>query len=318
MRTHRHLYSRVIHPRNLWAAYLDARRGKRRRPPVAAFALYEEEALEDLHAALVSGRWRPRGYRVKVISEPKKRLISAAPFSDRVVHHAIHRVLAPVLTKRFIADSYACLPGRGTHRAILQFQQGLRRHPWMARMDIERYFLEVDWDVLLGVIGRTVRDRRLMALLERVLASGEGLYARPDVLDALGLVGRYVPRSQKGLPIGNLTSQLFANVYLDGLDHYAKRELKVPAFCRYMGDIVLFGPSRAVVRRWAQACESWLGSERLLTVQPGCDRVMETGQTFRFLGYTVTRRTRRISGRTLRRMRARLRATVQGGVSRGL
>jgi hypothetical protein len=311
MRTVTRLHPRIVAPGNVAEAYREAARGKRRRPDVAAFALRAEEALADLQRELAEDRWRPRGYSVHVVREPKARLIAAAPFRDRVVHHAVHRVLAPCLIRRFTADTFACLPDRGTHRAVLRFRGELRRNAWLARLDVQRYFLEIDWDILLAVVGRTVRDRPLLGLLERILGSGAGLYTDPAVLAALGVSGRYVPAPRKGLPIGALTSQLFANVYLDGLDHFAKRELKVPGYLRYMDDVVLFGRTAVEVRAAAAACAAWLREARALAVHPGCGRAIPAAQTHRFLGHVVSRQGCRVHGRTVRRLVARTMAGVR-------
>lgn len=313
MRTSSGLFRDVVAPQNVRAAYAEARKGKRRRPDVAAFAIQEEVLVDRLGRALAHQRWRPGRYRLIVIREPKVRLIAAAPFRDRIVHHAIHRVLAPELTRRFIHDNYACLPGRGTHRAVLRFQHGLRRHPWVVRLDMQRYFLEIDWDVLLGIVGRQVRDGQMMGLLETVLRSGSGIYSDPELLEVLGLAGVYQPHPRKGLPIGNLTSQLFANVHLDGLDHFAKRELKVPLYIRYMDDVVLFGPDRRAVARWARACIGWLAERRRLQVHPERTAPQDTRQTFRFLGHVVSRTRRRVQARTIHRMLTRVRDAARGG-----
>jgi hypothetical protein len=309
----------VVAPENVAAAHREAARGKRRRPDVAELALHVEEQLADLQRALAEDRWQPGGYRLHILREPKARLIAAAPFRDRIVHHAVHRVLAPCLIRRFTADTYACLPGRGTHRAVLRFRGELRRYPWVARLDIQRYFLEIDWDVLLAVIRRTVRDAALLGLLERILGSGAGLYTAPEVLEALGVAGRYQPAPRKGLPIGALTSQLFANVYLDGLDHFAKRELKVPAYIRYMDDVVLFGRTAAEVRDAAAGCAAWLRAERAVSVHPGGGRPVRAGQTHLFLGHVVSREGCRIQGRTVRRLVARTMADMRAAEdARGL
>ena len=197
----------------------------------------EEDHLARLGAQLRVDQWRPGGYRTILIAEPKCRLIAAAPFRDRVVHHAAHRVIAPVLLADQMPQSYACLEGRGSHRAVLAFRAALHRHPYCARVDVRRYFLEVQWDRLLSLVRRRIRDRRVMALLGRILESGAGLYDDSRVLQTLGLRDTYHPEPRKGLPIGNLTSQLFANVFLSGVDHFAKRVLSVPAYIRYMDDM---------------------------------------------------------------------------------
>lgn len=304
------VYARLASFENVWAAYLDARRGKRRRPDVARFALVQEAAVLDLSEALATETWRPSGFRAIVLRDPKPRLIAVAPFADGVVNHAVHRVVAPLLERRFTADTFACLPGRGTHRAVLRFQDGLRRNAHVAQMDVRRYYLEIDWDLLLEVVGRSVHDERLHRLLQRILAAGSGIYSSSRVLEALGLSGTYHPAPRKGLPIGSLMSQLFGNVYLDGLDHFVKRELKVPAYVRYLDDFALFGPSRSAVREWAAACTEWLEARRRLEVKP--PKVGSARQSYRFLGHVVSRGERRTCARTRRRLAARVAATARG------
>ncbi|MEM7246744.1 MAG: reverse transcriptase domain-containing protein [Acidobacteriota bacterium] len=313
MRSHARLFERIATPENLWAAHDEARKGKRRRGDVAAFGLAAEVELASLVDQLATGRWHPLGHRLHVLRDPKPRLIAAAPFRDRVVHHGIHRVIAPILTRRFLPESFACLPGRGTHRAVLAFQDGLRKHRFIARLDVQRYFLEIRWDVVLRIVRRTIRDERLLGLLETVLRSSAGLYDDPELLAELGLIDRYRPESRKGLAIGSLTSQLFANLVLDGLDHFAKRELKVPKLVRYMDDIVLFGDRRGLLGEQAGACSEWLSKERSLVVHPGGGHPASTRQTFRFLGHVVSRMERRVGARTLRRLMGKLKAATRDG-----
>ncbi|MBI4878644.1 MAG: group II intron reverse transcriptase domain-containing protein [Planctomycetes bacterium] len=316
MRTCRNLFERVIATDNLFAAWSDARRGKRRRPDVARFELDAESRLLDLRRLLLSGEWRPGRYRTHVLREPKKRLIAAAPFADRVVHHAIHRVIEPPLTRRFLPGTFACRPGFGTHRGVLAFRGGLLRHRFVARLDIRRYFLEVDHRVLLAVLGRTIRDRRMMELLARILSSGAALYSDPRVLDALGVGAVYRPSPAKGLPIGNLTSQLFANLYLDGLDHFVKRERKVAGYCRYMDDVVLFGDRKGELRDHLDACVDWLTRERRLEAHRLV--VTRTEGEHRFLGHVVSRAGIRPRARTVKRLvrRAREKGRLAGSERR--
>lgn len=313
MRTVVGLFEHVVSPENLWGAYLEARRRKTRRADVAQFALSAETSLCDLRSALVSDRWRPAGYRSILIREPKRRLIAAASFADRVVHHAVHRQLAPVLLRRHMPDSFACLEGRGTHRAVLAFQEGLRRHPGLIRIDACRYFLEIGWDGVLEIVARSVRDARFLGLVERILESGRGLYDDSEVLGFLGLRDAYLPGARKGLPIGNLTSQLFAHVYLDGVDHFIKRDLKVPKYVRYMDDLVLFGSTPGRLRSWAAQVRAWLWVHRRLPTRVAGTQAQKTRGWHRFLGYTVSREARRVSSPTVRRLRGRLKAVLRAG-----
>lgn len=309
----RGLFPRIIDPANVWQAWLAAREHKRRRPDVARFALDAEAEVRRLAALLAAEQWRPGGYRRLIIRRPKPRLIAAAPFRDRVIHHAIHRVIAPVLHRRFMPESFACLPGRGTHRAVLAFQQAMRRHRYLIRLDVRRYFLEIDHAVLLSIIDRAIDDALLRRLVVTVLDSGRNLYADARLLAALGLADTYQPRPDKGLPIGNLTSQLFANVYLDGADHHIKRVLKVPSYVRYMDDLTLFGDRRGLLQKQAEAITAWLGEHRRVELREKGDGPLSCRGTHTFLGYTVSRTERRVARRTVRRMRGRLKAAVRAG-----
>ena len=315
MRPARRLFPRIIAADNVWAAYREARAGKRRRPDVARFALDEDEHVTRLIDELRTGRWRPGRYALRVISEPKRRLIAAAPFRDRVVHHAVHRVLAPLLEPGFVDTSYACRPGLGTHRAVLAFQRGLARYRYVLRMDVKRYYLEIGWDRLNELLRRRIDDDELHELLDTIIESGEGLYANPAVLQALGLANRYRPHPRKGLPIGNLTSQLFGNFFLDGFDHFLKRELKVPVHIKYMDDVALFGDRRGEMRDWLRACVDWLRRERGLEVAVKGGAPLSTRATYRFLGVTVARGSRQVSRATVRRMQARARKAARAGMS---
>jgi RNA-directed DNA polymerase len=307
------LHERLCTAENLREALRGAARGKHRRPDVAAYMLHAESSLAGLAEDLRAETWRPGGYHVRVLTRPKARLIACAPFSDRVIHHALHRVIEPVLSRRFMPESFACRPGLGTHRAVLAFERGLRRHRYVLRLDIRRYFLEVDWDILAGLVAAPIRDRAIHRLVEVILESGRGLYADPGVQAALGVAGVYNAAPRKGLPIGNLTSQLFANVYLDGLDHLAKRTLGVPTYVRYMDDVALFGDDPRTLAGWAQSATGWLAESRRLTVHPGAVPV-SSRQAFRFLGHHVDRSGHRVAGATVRRLIGRLRRQVRGGV----
>ncbi len=206
MTRHGGLFEGLISLENLWRAWRAFQRGKRHRPSVCAFERGVDRRLAELHRALAEGRYRPQGYRLMLIHEPKRRLIAAAGVRDRVVHHAVHQVLSPLLDPGLIDTTYACLEGRGSHRAVLAFQQGLRRYPFVLVLDIRHYFLSIDQGILLDLMARRLKDRPLLELLGRIAASGDGLYRHPGVPELLGLEPGF-PAPGVGLPIGNLTSQ---------------------------------------------------------------------------------------------------------------
>jgi RNA-directed DNA polymerase len=187
---------------------------------------------------LTDGTYCPGPYHNFFINEPKRRKISAAPFRDRIVHHAVVRVLEPVFEPRFIFDSYVRRRGKGTHAALERAQHFLRRHRYYLKTDIVRFYPNVDHGLLLGVLERRVGDRHDPRLKEGHLGGGSDAELFP--WDDLSGVLR-----SKELPIGNLTSQFFSNVLLDQVDHLAKEVLHVPAYVRYADDLVLFGDDKS-------------------------------------------------------------------------
>ncbi len=277
----------VIEPLNVWRAWRDYARGKRRRPAVARFALTAESQVAQLARELAHGTWRPGPYRQLRITDPKRRLIAAAPVRDRVVHHALHRVMAPKWNRSFIDHSYACLPGRGSHRAILRFGEGLRRHRYVLALDVRRYFYSVDRDVLCDLLWRRLREPGLRRLVAQLLDSGAGLYEDPEVAAFLGW--DEPGRAGRGVPIGNLTSQWWGNVYLDGLDHHVQRTLRVPRYQRYMDDLTLMGDDREALFDARDAVADWLAVHRGLDLRDPWVPPRPTGGAHAYLGYVVSR-----------------------------
>ena len=305
MKRHGHLFPHVTDPENLWSAWLDFRRGKRDRPSVRAFEVDADREVLRLRRELESGSWWPGEFRLFVVHEPKRRLIAAAPVRDRVVHHAVYRVLAPRLDPGLVDHTYACLEGRGSHRALLAFQRAQRRHRYLLHLDIRRYFLSVDRRILLELMARRIKDRRLLDLLERIAEGGRGLYQEPAHRALLGLEPGFPPPGC-GLPIGNLTSQWWGNHYLSGLDHFVKRELRIPHAQRYMDDISLFADSRAELEEARAAIAEWLWRERRLRLKKPGAAVRSARRRVLYLGHRVGRAEIRPGPAALRRARQRL------------
>ena len=306
MRRHGDLFDRVVDAGNLWGAWREFRRGKRRRAGVQRFEVDADCQVLALHRSLAQGSYRPGPYRLLVVREPKTRVVAAAPVADRVVHHALHRVLAPLLDRGLIDTTYACLPGRGVHRAVIRFLAALREHRFALLLDVRHYFLTIDRRLLADLMARKLKDRRLLELLGVVLDSGTGLYQRPDVARLLHLPPG-TPAAGCGLPIGNLTSQWWGNHYLSGLDHYLKRTLKLPHVQRYMDDITLFSDSRTQLIEARSQVARWLADERHQTLKHPQAPVRPTTTSFRYLGYRISRQGIDPGREPLRRMRRRLR-----------
>jgi len=228
------LYARLCSWDNLYLAYRRAAKGKRGKVPAARFEYRLEDNLITLQQALQAKSYRPGAYYSFYIHEPKRRLISAAPFVDRVVHHALCNVIEPRFERSFIRDSYANRVGKGTHRALARCQQFVRRYRYALQCDIVQFFPSIDHTVLRRNLARKIADADVRWLIDQILKSEQGVLSEEYRMvyflgDDLFAISR--PR---GLPIGNLTSQFWANCYLNPFDHFVKRELRCQAYLRYV------------------------------------------------------------------------------------
>jgi len=292
-RKYSNLYNQIYHPLNLWFAYKQAAKGKRYKAPVARFEYDLEKNLIELEDELKNESYKPGGYHSFVIQKPKRRLINAAPFRDRVVHHALMNIIESFFERQFIFDSYANRVGKGTHKALDRTTYFLRRYRYVMHLDIRQFFPSIDHDILLAILSRTIGDGKTMNLVEKIIASGAGVQANeydqiffPE--DTLFSVFR--PR---GLPIGNLTSQNWANVYLNELDHFAKRELKVRAYLRYVDDFLLFSNEKKILRNWRKEIISFLEKLRL-TIHKNKAHARPCSTGVPFLGFQIFPEYRRL------------------------
>ncbi len=304
----------IVDPERLLVAWRSYRSGKRRRPAVARFEIDVERRLLDFSDALLAGSYRHGRYRLLRIHDPKARLIAVASVGDRVIHRAVYDALAPLYNRSFIADTYACLEGRGSHRAVLRFLEFQRRYRFVMHLDVARYFASVDHRILRRLLEPRLRDRRVAALLATILASGRELYRRRQVAAFYGLPADGAGRP-RGLPIGNLTSQWWGNLYLDGCDQFAKRVLKVRAYQRYMDDLVLFADDRATLGRWRREARDWLWEERRLRLNQRKGHIRSTGLPQTYLGHRITRQGFDLGPKAWRRFRRRLPRLRGVGVS---
>ncbi len=236
---------------------------------------------------------------------PKRRKISAAPFRDRVVHHALCRVIEPWFDRRFIPDSYANRVGRGTHRAVDRLQQFARRYRYGLRLDIVKHFPSIDHALLLEEIGRAPIDVGIRDLCAAIIASGKGVLddeAKPCYFPGDDLFALLRPR---GLPIGNLTSQFWSNVYLNPLDQFVKRELRCTAYLRYVDDMALFSDSKRELWDWRQAVVERLDRLRL-RIHEFSAQVAPVSRGIPWLGFVIFPTHRLLKARMGRKGRKRL------------
>ena len=321
------MYERIYDWRNLLLAYRKAAKGKRGQANVAAFEYHLEDYLLHLQTELRSQTYCPGSYDSFYIHEPKKRLISAAPFRDRVVHHALCNLIEPVFERGFSPASFANRKKMGTHCALDRTGQYLGRYPFFLQCDVCQFFPSIDHAILRSVLAHKIFDERVRWLCDQILESGQGVLAEEYEMVYFAsdnLLAAFRPR---GLPIGNLTSQFWANVYLTGLDHFIQRELGCRGYVRYVDDIVLFADSKTVLWDWKALLERRLAALRL-TIHPGAHpRPVEEGLPFLgFVLFPYRRRLKRRKGiRMARKLRhlageyragrlplARLTASVQG------
>jgi len=305
-KTFRGLWPQLVSWRNLVLAFRKCRRGKRCKPDAARFDFAWESQLLQLQRELRDGSYTPGQYRHFYVFDPKKRKISAAPFRDRVIHHALVNVLEPLYERQFIFDSYACRRNKGTHRGLARAQHYLRRFPYYLKTDVVKFFPSVDHAILLEVLQERLADGRVLGLVDKILASGAGVLdseVEPGYFPGDDLFALERPH---GLPIGNLTSQFFANVLLDKADHFVKELLGVPGYVRYCDDLVLFGSDKAFLREWRLRLETRLLDLRLRLHQDKTQlRPSRCG--LKFLGFVLRPHERRLQQRSLVRLNRRLR-----------
>ena len=300
---------RVADPMNLFAAFRRARRGKRDRVSVARFELDLENELFGLRADLLASTYRPGPYRTFVVHDPVERRISAAPFRDRVVHQALCHVLEPVFEASFLPCSYACRRGKGTHAALRAASRGCRTMPWVLRADVRKFFASIDHEIQMSQLAELIADEKVLALCRKIVESSN---PQEPVVDWFPGDDLFTPfERRRGLPIGNLTSQWFANLMLHGLDRAVTSRCAEGSYLRYMDDIVLFGESRQGLRASLESMACALDRLRL-RFHPRKTCVGRTTDGFSFLGFRVFPRHRLLRGRSVRRARRRLRRLAAG------
>ena len=267
MRRANHLFERIVERDNLRLAVHKALKGKRSKRDARSFVARLDENLEAMRSALLGGDVRLGEYHQFTIFDPKERLITAPCFRERVLHHAILNVCEPIFERVLIADTFACRRGKGRLAALHRARHFARRHAFFLKLDVRRYFDSVSHEVLVARLERLFKDRRLLTLLRRIIAGFETTPGR-------------------GLPIGSLTSQHFANFYLGGFDRFIKEGLRIGGYVRYMDDSALWGDTSAGLRDHLAAAAGFLKAELALDLKPS-PYINRTAQGMDFLGCRV-------------------------------
>lgn len=303
MKKYRDLYPQICAFENLLLAWQKARKGKRYSAAAAAFECNLDVELTTLHDELRTESYQPAGYRSFTIHEPKRRKISAAPFRDRVVHHALCNVLVPIYERKFIYDSYANRRDKGTHRALDRYTTFARRYRYVLQCDIQQFFPSIDHRILKETLARTVGCDATLRLCSKIIDSGVGILADDYTMRYFPGDDLFAVHRPRGLPIGNLTSQFWANVYLNELDQFVKHKLRCPAYLRYVDDFVLFANDKVSLHRWRDEIVQFLCTLRLV-LHENRAHPRPVNRGISFLGFTVFpthRRLKRSKGLAYRR-----------------
>lgn len=272
MRSFRNLFPEITSYENIFLAYQKAIRSKRFKSEILEFSFNLERNLQDLQEELIAGTYRHGDYRTFIVRDPKERVIKAAFCRDRVVHHALCNIIGPLFDTTFIYDSYACRNCKGTLAALKRLRSFVRscgRESYALKCDIKKYFRSIDHEILYGILEKKIRDDKTLWLIDEILGS---TYDSSQ-------------GTRRGIPIGNLTSQLFANVYLNELDHFVKQDLGVRYYLRYVDDFVILGPNKARLHSLKNSIRTYLKERLNLELPEEKTSVFPVRDGIDFLGF---------------------------------
>lgn len=270
-----HTYNDIISVENLLTAWREFLRGKRKRKDVEEFSVRLMDNIYALHLELVNKTYRHGGYTAFKINDPKPRDIHKASVRDRLLHHAIYRALYPYFDRKFIHDSYSCRDRKGTHRAINRFREFGRRVSknntrtcFVLKCDIRKFFASIDHEILKQILAQHIEDKNILLLLSEVIESfhTEG-------------------QNSVGLPLGNLTSQLLVNIYMNEFDQFMKRKLKVKYYIRYADDFVILHEDKEYLKNLIPKIAEFLGTYLKLALHPKKTFVKTLASGLDFLGW---------------------------------
>ena len=291
MQTIRNKYDEKLSYESLMKAHKLSRRGKGYREEIIKFNLKQEEYIMWLYKELKEMRYKHRGYTVFYIKEPKERKIEKSKYIDRIVHRwVVDSFIEPYYVPRFIDTSYACIKGRGMHKACMDVQKGMKKMErkngeyYILKMDVRKYFQNIDKDILYKIINKKVRDRKIMKIIKQIIYSSEG---------------------KKGLAIGNYTSQMFANIYLNELDKYIKEEIKCKYYYRYMDDGIVLFKTKEEAKEALEGIKKFLREKLELELNEKT-QIFKNKQGVNFCGYKIKENRIKIRDRGKRKMKKKV------------
>lgn len=294
MKSYNNLFEKISSFENLCNAFYKSRKGKSNSPDAVRFFFNLEHDVFSLKEKIESGNYSTGKYKAFTVFEPKKRLIKAVPFKDRVVHHAICNLIEPIFDSGFIDYSYACRKNKGTHKALKKIKnivQGKKLSDtcYALKCDIKKYFPSIDHSVLKYIIRKRISDKKLVKILDIIIDSDSSIYGKG-----------------KGIPIGNLTSQLFANIYLNSLDQFVKHNLKCRYYLRYVDDFIIFSESKKMLHIYKQKIKQFLKKELCLDIHQKKANIFLVSSGVDFVGYQVYPEVTRIRKSNINKFRKRM------------
>ena len=295
------LFKDIISVDNLLLALQEFICGKRTKPDVQLFASALIDNILQLHEDLANKTYRHGAYYQFNISDPKPRNISKASVRDRLLHHAIYRILYPFFDQTFIYDSYSCRTNKGTHKAIRRFRQMFlevsnynRKTCWVLKLDIKKFFASIDHEILINILEAYIPDQDIMWLLQNIVTSfSSDKYYHDEYDDSI---------RRRGLPLGNLTSQLFVNIYMNEFDQFMKHKLKVKYYIRYADDFVILNPHRQALTTILPSIRVFLQEQLRLSLHPNKIILKTFASGIDFLGWVDFPQHRVLRTATKRRM----------------
>lgn len=289
-------YDNLISIENLFQAWDEFKKGKLKKKDVQEFNRNLEDSLFDLHQKLRSKTYRHGKYQDFYINDPKRRHIHKASVSDRIVHHLLYKYLYEIFDKTFIYDSYSCRLDKGTHKAVKRLKMFTRKvsknysgQCWVLKCDIKKFFASVDHKILSTLLRKKIKDKNILWLLREVIQS-----FRSEI------------DQDRGIPLGNLTSQIFANIYLNELDQFIKHKLKVKYYLRYADDFLILSKNRKYLEKFAIPISDFLLNQLKLNLHPQKIIFRELSWGIDFLGYIVLPRHILLRTKTKKRMLKRI------------
>lgn len=306
------MFNKICSFESLLKSYLEARRGKRYQNKVCNFDFFLESNLLKIKEDLLSGKYTPLPYHHFVVTDPKKRNVAAPNFRDRVAQHSLVSMIEPIFEKQFIIDSYACRKGKGTSfglKRVKRFLQAVRcingkeKDIYVLQCDIEKYFKSIGWDILIGIIGKTIRCPKTIDMIVKIITTHQSDAESTSAQLQLDFEEEIVSvAKRRGLPIGNLTSQLFANVYLNQLDHYVKENLREKRYARYMDDFLIIHPDKEHLKETRDKIRKFLEEKLKLKLHPKKLTIKNIKDGIPFLGCRIFYDHILVRGSTLIRM----------------